>query len=680
MSKQKAQEEIQQLREQLHYYNEQYYQKHKSVVSDLEFDQLLEKLQQLEQEHPELADANSPTARVGGTVTKDFETVTHRLPMLSLGNTYSTEDLMDFDSRVKKALGHDEYEYLCELKYDGVAISLRYENGTLVQAATRGDGVQGDDVTANIRTVKTVPLKIKEKGYPSSFEVRGEVMMPLKEFRRINEELTDIGKEPLANPRNATSGTVKMQDSSVVASRNLDCYIYFLHEEEQSAPAEPVGMESVKSQSEALVKLREWGFHVSENYRRCRDIREVNEYIAEWDEKRRDLPVETDGMVIKVNDYSQRRQLGSTAKSPRWAIAYKYKTESAQTKLKSISYQVGRTGAVTPVANLEPVQLAGTVVKRASLYNDDEIQRLGLRIGDTVSVEKGGEIIPKITGVSQENRPEGETIRFIGHCPECGGELVRKEGEANYYCQNEKACPPQIKGKIEHFVQRRAMNILSLGSRTVNALFKAGMVNTYADLYELTYEQVHSLEGFKEQSTRKLLQAIEDSKKMPFELVLFALGIRYVGKTVAEKLARHFGSIEKLEQADFEALVEVPEIGEQIANSVMDFFKDDESKTIVERLKAYGLSMRINEEEQSQKGEQLVGKVFVVSGVFQNYSREEIKQAVKDYGGKLVSALSSKVDYLLAGDKMGPAKKTKAEKLGLRILSEKEFADLISEE
>ncbi|BDD10087.1 DNA ligase [Fulvitalea axinellae] len=671
MDKEQARNEILELRQKLNYYNEQYYLHENSVVSDREFDSLLEKLIALEKAHPEFDDPNSPSSRVGGGITKEFPTVTHRYPMLSLGNTYSAEDLADFDQRIRKTLGDEPFEYLCELKFDGVAMSLRYENGKLSAGVTRGNGTQGDDVTNNVRTIRTVPLSLSGQDFPEDFEVRGEVMLPLKEFRRINAEREDIGEAQLANPRNAASGTIKMQDSKVVASRNLDCYLYYLL-------GENLG---VGNQAEALEKMKEWGFFVSPTYRLCANLDEVMEYIEHWREGRNELGVETDGIVIKINDFKQRERLGNTSKSPRWAIAYKYETERAYTKLKNVTYQVGRTGAVTPVANLEPVDLAGTVVKRASLYNANEIERLGLRKGDTVGVEKGGEIIPKIVDVATENRPdESKSIAFVENCPECDTKLIRKEGEAVHYCPNETGCPPQIKGKIEHFVQRQAMNIMSLGTRTINALFNKGLANNIADLYELTYDQVIELEGFKEKSVNKLLQAIEDSKKKPFETVLFAIGIRFVGKTVAEKLARHFGSIDKIEQADFETLIDVPEIGEQIANSVIEFFKNEKSKELIERLKSHGLQFEVvADDSQSPASNQLDGLSFVVSGVFANFSRDGIKDAVKAHGGKIVSAISSKVDYLLAGEKIGPSKLSKAEKLGTKIISEEDFAELISD-
>ena len=670
MTPAEAKERIEVLRVQLNHYNEQYYQKDVSEVSDLEFDKLMHELIGLEERYPDFYDTHSPSVRVGGRINKNFKSITHKYPMLSLGNTYSESDLFDFDQRIKKGLDGQDYEYICELKFDGVAISLHYENSKLHYGVTRGDGQRGDDVTDNLKTIRSIPLSLKGENIPEYFEVRGEVFMPIKEFKRINEERLDIGEEPLANPRNSTSGTIKMQDSGVVASRKLSCFSYsFLGEDLD-----------INSHEEALNKIKSWGFQVSDTFRKCSSIEEVSEYIKEWDKKRKTLDVETDGVVIKVNNLEQQRQLGSTAKSPRWAISYKFQTEVAVTKLDSVTFQVGRTGAVTPVANLEPVELAGTIVKRASLYNSNEIERLGLHLGDLVSVEKGGEIIPKITGVSEafNRKSDAIAVEFIKHCPECDTLLERKEGEANFYCPNESGCAPQIKGKIEHFVQRKAMNIMSLGTRTINLLYNKGLLNSILDIYKLKYEDIISLEGFKEKSTTKLLENIKESNSAPFETVLFALGIRYVGKTVAKVLSDHFHSMDKLAEASVEELLDVPEIGTQIAKSVQFFLSNEENRLMIKELKTYGLKLEIEEGEESEEiSNALKDMSFVVSGVFQNYGRDELKAHIQSNGGKVLSGLSSKVTYLLAGDKMGPSKKIKAEKLGVEIISEVEYEALL---
>ncbi|MTI30923.1 NAD-dependent DNA ligase LigA [Xanthovirga aplysinae] len=664
------QKELEELREKINYYNDLYYQQSISEISDYEFDMLLEKLIALEKKYPQFRTPDSPTQRVGGTITKVFETVEHRYPMLSLANSYSKEDLVDFDKRVAKLLGSETYDYICELKFDGVAISLTYENGQLSQAVTRGDGMRGDNITANARTIRTIPLRLKKNmEFPALFEVRGEVLMAKKEFQRINLEREDIGETPLANPRNATSGTLKMQDSTVVSQRRLNCFLYGMLGE--NLP--------IQSHQEALEKLNQIGFNISPTYRKCKDITEVLDYINEWETKRETLPVETDGIVIKVNSYGQQDRLGATAKSPRWAISYKYKAESAQTLLKDVIFQVGRTGSVTPVALLKPVQLAGTTVKRASLHNANEIKRLNIRIGDQVYVEKGGEIIPKVTGVNLDLRKEDSVpFEFITNCPECGTLLERKPGEANHYCPNQNNCPPQIKGRIEHFIQRRAMNIDSLGEKTIEQLFKNQLVKTPADLYKLNFDQVFQLEGFKQQSTNKLLKGISDSKKMPFENVLFAIGIRYVGRTVAEKLARQFKNIDNLAKASFLELTAVPEIGERIAWSVNNFFESEDNKHYIEELKKAGLNFEIEEKEEIRKSNKLEGSTFLVSGVFQSYSRDGIKEAITENGGKVLSSISSKLNFLIAGDKMGPAKKVKAEKLGVKIISEEQFTEMIN--
>ena len=649
---QEAKDRIEDLRRQLNYYNQQYYQNHTSEISDFEFDKMMEELIQLEEANPQLLAADSPSQRIGGDITKEFATVTHKFPMLSLANTYSEEEIREFDARVKKGLNNEAVEYFCELKFDGVALSLTYEDGKLIQGATRGDGTRGDDITANVKTITTIPLQVSGNRLPKLFEVRGEAFMPLNSFIRINKEREANDEALLANPRNAASGTLKMQDSKVVAQRRLNCYLYsFLSNED-----------TVSTHAEAISKLEAWGFNVSPTYRLCHTIEEVLAYINEWEEKRKELPLDTDGIVIKVNSLGQQNRLGSTAKSPRWAIAYKYKAEAAATTLLDIEYNVGRTGAVTPVANLAPVQLAGTTVKRASVHNANFIAELDLRVGDTVYVEKGGEIIPKITGVELNKRPENsQPLVYPTACPVCSTPLVRQEGEAAHYCPNETGCPPQIKAKLEHFIQRRAMNIDGL-----------------ADLYSLTYDQIYNLEGFKELSSQNAINSIEASKATPFERVLFALGIRYVGRTVAEKLAYHFTSIENLKKATFEELITVPEIGDRIAQSLLSYFGNPLHQDLIDRLQTAGLQFSLTEEQQqASQGGALNDLSFVVSGVFEHYSRDSIKEEIKRFGGRVVSALSAKVNYLLAGENMGPAKKQKAEKLGINVISEADFRNMI---
>jgi DNA ligase (NAD+) len=658
------------LADKINYYNHQYYQNDISEISDLEFDQLLEKLIAIETQYPALKTGDSPTQRVGGTITKNFETVNHKYPMLSLGNTYSKEDLEEFDKRVAKGLGDEVYEYFCELKFDGIALSLSYENGRLVRGVTRGDGTRGDDITNNIKTIRTIPLRLPDKEYPQYFEARGEAFLPKAMFIKLNKEKEDIGEELYANARNTASGSLKMQDSSVVAHRRLDCYLYAMNGENID----------INTHEKSILKLKELGFNVSPTYRKCKDIAEVFQYISEWEAKRLDLPSETDGIVIKVNSIQQQQKLGYTAKSPRWAIAYKYKTEAAATKLKDITYQVGRTGALTPVAELEPVLLAGTTVKRASLYNANEIERLDIRIGDTVFVEKGGEIIPKVTHVDLSKRDaHSEPIQYIKNCPECDTKLIRHEGEVAHYCPNSDGCPPQIKGRIEHFIQRKAMNIDSLGERTIEQLYDQGLVNSPADLFYLKYEDIIQLEGFKDLSTKNLLEGVAASVSTPFENVLFALGIRYVGKTVAERLALHFKNIDQLAEATYDQLIEVPEIGDRIANSVIQYFSSQIHKEEIERLKKAGIQFIIEENEATLVSTNLEGKSFVVSGIFEHYGRDEIKAVIKNHGGKVISAISGKLDFLLAGDKMGPVKRDKAEKLGVKIISELEFMKMIEE-
>lgn len=669
MTKEEAKAEIVSLSEQINYHNQKYYQDSISEISDYDFDQLLERLIALESQFPQLKEIDSPSQRVGGTITKNFETVAHKFPMLSLANTYSADDLRDFDGRVSKGLEEQAYEYVCELKFDGVAISLTYENGQLTRAVTRGDGTKGDDITANARTIRSIPLRLDAKNYPEVFEVRGEVYMPNAVFQQINEQKKADGEELLANPRNTASGTLKMQDSSIVASRKLDCYLYSLMTDGRIAA----------THAEAIALLEEWGFNVSPTYQKCKNIDEVLLYIESWEQKRKALPVETDGIVIKVNSLRQQNDLGFTAKSPRWAIAYKYKAESATTLLNGVTYQVGRTGSVTPVAELSPVMLAGTTVKRASLHNANEIQRLDVRIGDTVFVEKGGEIIPKITGVDLTSRPgHADALQYIDKCPECDTPLVRYEGEANHYCPNIDGCPPQIKGRIEHFIHRKAMDIDSMGEQTIKALYEKGLLNNISDLYDLTYEDIIQLEGFKELSANNLLNGIEASKQAPFEQVLFGIGIRFVGKTVAEKLAIHFKDIDTLMQADFDTLVTVPEIGDRIAESLIQYFSKTEHQELIGKLKEAGLNFEVDESKYQTSSDVLEGKTFVISGVFEKYGRDELKNIIKDHGGKVVSSISAKLNYLLAGDKMGPAKLEKAEKLDVNIISESQFEDLIN--
>ena len=669
MTPEEARKEIESLIEQIDHHNHQYYQNDISEISDYDFDQLLEKLIKLEAEFPEFKFEYSPSLKVGGTVTKSFNTVRHKYRMLSLGNTYSKEELLDFDKRVQKLLDVAAYEYFCELKFDGVALSITYENGILKRAVTRGDGTKGDDTTNNAKTIKTLPLRISNQ-VPAEFEVRGEVFMPNHVFHALNKEREDIGEPPLANPRNTASGTLKMQDSKVVAQRKLDCYLYSLMGDDLP----------FKTHAEAISHLVSWGFNVSPTYRQCADINQVMEYIDEWENKRFELPLETDGIVIKINDFKQQDLLGFTSKSPRWAIAYKYKAENKPTLLESVSYQVGRTGAITPVANLKPVLLAGTTVKRASLHNANEIERLDLRLGDTVFIEKGGEIIPKITGVDLNKREvSSEPIAFLASCPECDTPLQRNPGEAVHYCPNIKGCPPQIKGRIQHFIQRNAMDIDSLGYRTIEALFSNQLIKTPPDLYYLTKEQIMGLDGFKDLSTQNLLDGIAASKAVGFERVLFALGIRFVGRTVAEKLANYFKNIDALEKASYEELIEVPEIGERIAQSVIEFFRDEENLNTVRRLQQAGVKFALDQSKETLLSERLLDKSFVVSGVFETFSREQLKDAIKKNGGRVLSSVSSKLDYLLAGNNMGPAKLSKAEKLGISIINEKDFINMLEE-
>ena len=661
------QDTIQQLRSELDQHNYNYYVLDQPQISDFEFDQKLKELQALEAAHPEFFDSNSPTQRVGGAVTKNFQTVVHDYRMYSLDNSYSKEDVVDWETRIQKVLGNVPIEYTCELKYDGASISITYENGQLSRAVTRGDGVQGDDVTNNIKTIKSIPLQLKGN-YPAHFAIRGEIILPFAGFEKMNQELIEIGETPYANPRNTASGSLKLQDSAEVAKRPLDCLLYSL-----------VGNNlPFQSQFEGLQAARDSGFKAPKEAKLAKNLDEVFEFIAYWDVHRHELPYETDGVVIKVNALSYQEELGYTAKSPRWAIAYKFKSEQVSTKLNSISYQVGRTGAITPVANLEPVQLAGTVVKRASLHNADQIEKLDIRIGDTVFVEKGGEIIPKIIAVDFEKRPEqSEVTHYITNCPECQTALVRSEGEANHYCPNFYGCPPQIIGRIQHFISRKAMDIEGLGGETVALLYNNGLVHNYADLYDLTVEQVLPLDRMAQKSAENLVNGVAKSKQIPFESVLFALGIRFVGETVAKKLAKHYKTISALEQATLEDLILVDEIGERIAKSVIEFFENEENLEIIERLKSKGVQMEIVEKVNPNATTKFLGKTFVVSGVFEQFSRDDLKKAIEDNGGKVGSSISSKTDYVVAGDNMGPSKLEKATKLGVAIVSEQDFINML---
>lgn len=669
MNAAEARKAIQALSEKINYHSDLYYQKSTSEISDLEFDQLLEQLIKLEEQFPELKLPDSPAQRVGGTINKEFPSVVHKYPMLSLGNTYSQQELEDFDGRVAKGLDGEAYEYFCELKFDGTSISLTYENGLLAYGVTRGDGVRGDDVTANVKTIKSLPLRIKSKNAPKEFEVRGEIFLPKNVFKQLNKDREDIGEETYANARNTGSGTLKMQNSSEVAKRKLDCYLYYLLGDDIE----------VKTHSEAISKLESWGFQVSPTYRKCKSITEVLEYIHQWEKRRTELPLETDGVVIKVNDLDQQERLGYTAKSPRWAIAYKYKSESLSTRLNGITYQVGRTGAITPVAELEPVLLAGTTVKRASLHNANEIARLDLKMGDYVFVEKGGEIIPKVTGVDLSKRKEkAKLIEYITNCPECKTELIRVEGEANHYCPNEKGCPPQIKGRIEHFIGRKSMDIDSMGEKTIEQLYNLGLIKSPADLYDLKKEDLLKLEGFKELSVKNILSGIEASKVTPFASVLFAIGIRYVGKTVAEKLARYFKSIDTIAKATYDELLGAPEVGEKIAQSVVAFFSRPENIREIDRLKKAGLQLASDEKEPEKVSSILENKSFVISGTFQKYERDHLKDIIIANGGRVLSGVSGKLDYLVAGENMGPSKLEKAEKLGVKIISEHEFDQMLT--
>lgn len=661
-------EKIDQLRADLHRHNYNYYVLNAPEISDKEFDDRMRELQELEKEHPEYQDDNSPTMRVGSDLNKNFTQVAHKYPMLSLGNTYSESEVTDFYDRVKKALNED-FEICCELKYDGTSISLTYENGKLVRAVTRGDGEKGDDVTDNVKTIRTIPL-VLHGSYPESFEIRGEILMPWEVFEELNRE-KEAREEPLfANPRNAASGTLKLQNSAIVASRKLDAYLYYLLGEELPCDGHYENLQAAAG----------WGFKTSEHMKKAHSLEEVFEYIRYWDTERKNLPVATDGIVLKVNSMRQQKNLGFTAKSPRWAIAYKFQAERALTRLNKVTYQVGRTGAVTPVANLDPVQLSGTIVKRASLHNADIIEGLDLHIGDMVYVEKGGEIIPKITGVDKDARSMliGEKVKFITHCPECGSKLIRYEGEAAHYCPNETSCPPQIKGKIEHFISRKAMNIDGLGPETVDMFYRLGLIKNTADLYQLTADDIKNLDRMGEKSAENIIKGIEASKEVPFERVLFALGIRFVGETVAKKIAKSFNDIDELENANLEKLINIDEIGEKIAQSILTYFTNPLNRELIERLKSTGLQLYRREEDLSGYTDKLAGQSIVISGVFTHHSRDEYKELIEKNGGKNLGSISAKTSFILAGENMGPAKLEKAHKLGIKLMSEDEFLTLIS--
>ena len=661
------QNSIQKLREELNQHNYNYYVLDTPLISDFDFDIKLKELQDLENKYPEYFDANSPSQRVGGAITKNFQTVAHDHRMYSLDNSYSKEDLIDWENRIQKVLGAVPLEYTCELKYDGASISITYENGQLKRAVTRGDGLQGDEVTNNIKTIKSIPLQLKGN-FPPIFDVRGEIILPFAAFEKMNQDLIEIGETPYSNPRNTASGSLKLQDSAEVAKRSLDCLLYFL-----------IGNNlPFQSQFDGLQTARNWGFKVPKETKLAQNLSEVFEFIDYWDTHRHNLPYETDGVVVKVNSFHHQDELGYTAKSPRWAIAYKFKSEQVFTRLNSISYQVGRTGSITPVANLEPVQLAGTIVKRASLHNADQIEKLDIRIDDTVFVEKGGEIIPKIIAVDLSKRPENtEPTKYITQCPECQTELVRSQGEANHYCPNFYGCPPQIIGRIQHFISRKAMDIEGLGGETVALLFNNGLVHNYADLYKLTVDQILPLDRMAQKSAENLVNGVANSVHIPFESVLFALGIRFVGETVAKKLAKHYKNIDALSHASVSDLVLVDEIGDRIAQSVVEFFDNQENIVIIERLKKFRIQFEIIEKINLNATEKLSGKIFVVSGVFEKFSRDDLKKAIEDNGGKVGSSISAKTDYVVAGDNMGPAKLEKANKLNVSIISEDDFMNLI---
>ena len=658
---------IEQLRKELHEHNYRYYVLNQPTIGDQEFDFMMKELQELESRHPELYDANSPSQRVGSDLQSEFQQVKHRYPMLSLANTYSEQDVREWYESVSKGLAGEPFEVCCEMKYDGLSISLTYVDGALTQAVTRGDGVQGDDVTANVKTIRSIPLVLPGTGYPQEFEIRGEILMPWSSFERLNKE-REAAEEPLfANPRNAASGTLKSLDSRVVAQRQLDAYLYYLLGE--TLPAE--------GHYENLEAARSWGFKISEGMRKVHSVEEVMDFINYWDKERKELPVATDGIVLKVNSLRQQRSLGYTAKNPRWAIAYKFKAERESTRLLEVTYQVGRTGAVTPVANMEPVQLAGTTVRRATLNNEDFIRSFDLHIGDMVYVEKGGEIIPKIVGVNIDERPIiAQPVQFIKKCPECGAPLVRYEGEAAWYCPNDAGCPPQIKGRIEHFIARKAMNIDSLGPETVDEYYRRGLIKNVADLYDIDVQQING-DGSRTKSAQRIVNGIQKSKEVPFERVVFALGIRFVGETTARLLARHFKTMDALMAAGLEELQEVEGVGEVMAKSIMSYFHNEENLRIVNRLREVGLQMQLAESQMAPASEKLAGQSIVISGVFAHHSRDEYKLMIEQNGGKNVGSISNKTSFILAGENMGPSKLEKAQKLGIRIINEDEFLDLI---
>jgi DNA ligase (NAD+) len=659
-------QKIEQLREELHAHNHNYYVLDQATISDYDFDLLLKKLEKLEAQHPEYYDANSPTQRVGGEIVKDFKTVTHENRMYSLANSYSQEDLLDWEKRVQKILGVEKVEYTCELKYDGASINLTYKNKKLLHAVTRGDGFKGDDVTANIKTIASIPLVLQNNLF-CDFEIRGEIILPLKGFHQMNKQREEDGFEPYSNPRNTASGSLKLQDSAQVAQRPLDCLLY-----------QVVGESKYQTHINTLNKARDAGFKVPKEIKLCNSMEQVFDFIKNWDTARHELDYETDGVVIKVNSLQYQEELDYTAKVPRWAIAYKFKTEQAISKLLSIDYQVGRTGAITPVANLQPIQLAGTIVKRASIHNADQIAKLDLRINDIVYVEKGGEIIPKIVGVDFAKRTkDSKPVAYITHCPDCKTKLERKEGDAKHYCSNMYSCPTQIKARIEHFISRKAMDIDGLGGETIELLYYADLIQNYADLFDLTKEQILPLERMAEKSAHNIVLGIQESKKIPFEKVLYALGIRYVGETVAKKLAKHFKTMHQLMRASFESLVVVDEIGDRIAQSIIDFSNDLYNIQLIDRLEQYGVQLEIDESKSTTQSDILVGKKIVISGVFTKFSRNQLKQSIEDNGGKVSSSISSKTNFLIAGDKMGPAKRKKAENLGVQIISEDDYISMI---
>ena len=665
----KEAEKINQLRAMLHQHNYNYYILDAPTINDFEFDTLLKSLIYLETKHPEFFDPNSPSQRVGGGVTKNFRNHTHKFPMYSLLNSYSKEEIEQWETRIQKILGDQDVTYTCELKYDGASISLTYENGVLLHGVTRGDGAQGDDVTQNLKTIPTIPLKL-QGDYPDFFEIRGEIILPLKGFQAMNQERVKQGEAPYMNPRNTASGSLKTQDSALVAKRPLECFLYALAGENLK----------VKSQIEGLKQARLWGFKVPETAIEAKNLNEVFDYLEHWDKKRNELPYEIDGVVIKVNSFDQQSELGFTAKAPRWAIAYKFKAAQESTVLNEITYQVGRTGAITPVANLAPVQLAGTTVKRASLHNADQIEKLDIRVNDTVFVEKGGEIIPKVVGVDLNMRPsDSKATRYATHCPDCEATLIRKEGDAKHYCPNEYGCPTQITGRIQHFISRKAMNIDGLGAETVELLHKENLIFNYADLYDLKMEQIIPLERMAEKSAQNIVDGIELSKKISFEKVLFALGIRFVGETVAKKLAKHYKSIDNLMSSSFEDLITVDEIGDRIAQSIVDFSNDLRNIQLVDRLKMVGLQLEISKEILENQTEKLKDKIFVVSGVFHQMTRNELKKAIEDNGGKVSSSISKKTTFVVAGDNMGPSKKEKADSVGVKIITEQDFIQLLSQ-